>query len=67
MRRMKMKSKKGGKMTTKGYKKGGKMTTKGYKRGGKMTTKGYKKGGEVNYDSPDVPQRKRLAAGYKIT
>jgi|MGYP003624644078 hypothetical protein len=28
---------------------------------------GYEHGGSVNMDSPAVPQRKRLAAGYKIT
>ena len=28
---------------------------------------GYEHGGAVNYNSPDVPQRKRMAAGYKVT
>jgi len=64
-----MKSKgyaKGGKMKTKGYAKGG-MKTKGYSKGGKMKTKGYASGGSVNMDGPDIPQRKRMAAGFKVT
>ncbi len=41
-----------------------------YTEAGKEAAKkaaGYGKGGSVNYDSPDVPQRKRMAAGYKVT
>ena len=51
-------------MKSKGYSKGGK--TKGYSKGGKMKTKGYSKGGAVNMNSDLVPQRKRMAAGYKV-
>tara|TARA_Y100000361_G_C11098764_1_gene310669 strand:- start:741 stop:911 length:171 start_codon:yes stop_codon:yes gene_type:complete len=53
------------KSKSKGYAKGGK--SKGYAKGGKKKTKGYAKGGPVNMDGPDIPQRKRMAAGFKVT
>jgi hypothetical protein len=53
-------------MKTKGYSKGGAMKTKGYSKGGKMKTKGYAKGGQVNMNSDQVSQHKRMAAGFKV-
>jgi hypothetical protein len=43
-----------------------KMKTKGYSKGGKMKTKGYAKGGQVNMDSDQVSQHKRMAAGHAV-